>query len=416
MNRFDAVIVGAGRVGVRVARQLPSGLSVALISLPGSPEDYMQRRWRALLAQDAADNAAGPPPADIPVFSGAGSFVSPHEFRCGDAVIRGSKFVIASGCRARWPAAQGVNDLPLSRTDHFRFTPCPSAVVIGAGLYGVAAAFRLLREDAEVTLLCDRPEILPNEDAEVAHGVRKSLEDQGARVLLNVRILHIRRSGESRVAVVFDQDGSQSEVVAEQLVMATGLSPNTADLALDRAGAVVNPNGRLVINDEARTSAHHVWAAGAVTGPPFSLSLESHQADLASHNLTAPFFARRKMDQDPFPLTAPIPPGYARIGLTETEARARHKDAHVFSHPYLENERAALTGESTGMVKIVGRKNGQLLGAHVWGRGAEEMILFFDLTIRAGITLHDLRDAHHFPGVTHGEAAGQAINGWAASA
>jgi pyruvate/2-oxoglutarate dehydrogenase complex dihydrolipoamide dehydrogenase (E3) component len=203
----------------------------------------------------------------------------------------------------------------------------------------------------------------------------------------------------------------QPEVEAEIICFAGELIPNTDGFELGKAGIYVNKQKAIVLNEECRTSAAHVWAAGTVTGPPFEISFKKRQAELVCENVLGNFFSKTKLDFDPIPIAIPTFPPFCRVGLSENEAQEKlGSKVLVKTFPLNRNEKAMLEGHTEGWIKIIGKKQGaELLGAQVLAPHAEEIIVFFDLILRAGIPLTEFSEENHFPFGTYAEAIVQSI-------
>jgi pyruvate/2-oxoglutarate dehydrogenase complex dihydrolipoamide dehydrogenase (E3) component len=344
-----------------------------LIGLPGGTEDYLERLVASLGSET-------PQPLQAPaiVADHVPQFINSKTLLVNGEEIQAERFVIASGCRPRVPAGYAGKkySLPL---DVFANPTPRSAVVAGAGPVGVCIARRLAAAGCRVTLRASGSRLLPHEDAEIAAAVADALKKMDVAIQL--------QAGSSGV---------------DDAILATGLQPASDGMDLGKAGVYVDDSGRVVMNDEMRTSNGRVFAAGAVTGPPFHLAFQKFQAEAVAENLFAPFFARQKFFPEPFPRLIPFDPPIASIGLAEHEAVASFKDA-----------RSVKVAWEDGLIKLVGRRRGgELLGAHLFMRGAAEAALFFDLVLRAGLSLSEVADAHHFPSPSAADRVHASIEAW----
>lgn len=396
MLHFDLVVVGAGPDALKLAQDFSLiGKKVALVSLPNEPET-LQSRILNLLNHGSPDL----PPAlstalskaQPTLFSGACRFHSPHILQIDEDKVSAARFVIASGATSHIPSLQGLSlirdDTPITALSS---SSAPgSALVLGAGPLGVATALHLAAKECDVTLISKDDRLLKYEDRAIAQRFEKILKTHGIPVRKATRAVQVREESQRHVTLVVEDNDGRSEITAESLVVATGLVPNTAELNLKEAGVYSEADGRVVVNDEMRTSASHIWAMGPVTGDRAAFSIERFQADLIRQNAYGSFFSRQKREPDDtglFILPGKVP--YTRIGLTEAEAKMRFNGTATVE--------AADESDPSAFLKLVGKRNGVLLGAHATGPDAMGMGLFFELMIRAGISVTDAAESRYFP-------------------
>jgi len=263
----------------------------------------------------------------------------------------------------------------------------------------------------QVTIAARSPRLLMKEDTAISDALAGRLRARGIALNLGISALAVSpKSGGLHARFCCGVDNVEAQVDA--VVAATGLAPATGALGLEKA-RVLTREGRIVVNDEMRTSNPRILAAGHAVDPGASLAVQDAQADIAAANLTAPFWSRRRVEsgEGPFCLRGATP--MARVGLTEAQAREKFRDVVVSMAPYFETQGAE---GSPGLIKLVGRRrHGQLLGAHVVGLGAAELILFFDLLVRSEIPISDVPDRRHFPLPGPSDAAYRALTAWSAA-
>lgn len=416
MNQFDVVIIGAGPSEKNAAAYLSSlGRSVAMIPLPNSPET-LQQRLISLLTSPSGElppgNSEAPvaikpeSPPKYEILSGPCHFESSHILRCNDRLITGRRFILAPGATEAIPALQGLDQVPfLTPLSLFSSKKLPSsAIVIGGGPIGVATAARLMENGARVTLISNKPHLLDKEDRDISKRFQRHLQNGGAEVCLDSRVIYVRAIANELTCAVESSD-KRSEINGAALVVATGLQPNTRELNLRAAEVVTDENGWIAVNDEMRTSSPNKWAIGAATGTEDSLTLEPFQAELAAHNVAAPFFSKRKLEPDEMALfTLPTSPAFSRVGMSEIKARQKYKD--VLS--------ATVEDPASGrFIKLVGRRRGgEILGAHILGAESGSIGLFFELAMRAGISVVDLAESRFFPPLGTTDFVYSSIKAW----
>jgi dihydrolipoamide dehydrogenase len=249
-------------------------------------------------------------------------------------------------------------------------------LVVGGGPLGISTAGKLAEKKTYVELLARHGRVLPNEDPALSSFAANRLEQAGVRIVSGL------------------QPGETS-------VNCAGLRANTEDLNL-KAARIFAAAAGVKTDEQMLTSNPNVYAAGAVTGPPFSIALERFQAELVIENMSAPFFMKHRMLPEAIPLAIPFSTPLARIGLTEPEAVAKYKDALTVTQP--------ITG---GFLKLIARKRSALVaGVHIAGVGADSLIMYFGLLMRAEIALREVTERHHYPTGLLPSAAAEAINRW----
>ncbi len=396
MQSFDVLILGAGLTGTRIANQLSQkNLKTALVSLPDKNEDYLQQLVAAISCHP--ERSEGPPSLEAGDSSPLAQndnvhrietqrfpfFLSERSVSVNDEEIRFKDAVLATGCGPR--LVPDMNNA-LTPIELFQMPSLPSQTTIwGAGPSGVCAAIKIARRGGKIRLQSKHERVLPNEDETLSDFATQQLQKAG---------VEIARAGEAVAAT-------------DPNVMCIGLKPHSDELKTKAAFIYVDPSsGRVKTDVLMRTANPHVYAAGAVTGPPFHLNFERFQAELVVENMTAPFFMKHRCAPEAFPVLIPFATPLARIGMTEREASKKFKDVGVVIQPF-----------DNGVVKLIAlKRSGLLVGAHVAGAGADGLILFFDLLMRAEIPLRDIGERHHFPSSPLSNATAEAVERWIALA
>lgn len=409
MKRYDLVVLGAGSVARLVATRVAgAGKRVAIVSLNDDAASFFERAVQALTdgAPPAEPESHGPEGVDT--FRGAPRFVgSRRDITIGDVRLSANNVLIATGALPRPPAIQGLTETPhLHPLELVQRGHGSDAIVVGGGPMGVRAADLLLRRGRRVIMLLNGPDCLPDFEPEIRIEVRRDLEARGATIHEHATVRQMRPAA-NRASVIFEEEGARREVDAETLVVATGLKPHTEGLDLDGIGLFRNADGAVAVDDRMQTSVSGIWAAGAVTGAPFSLSRYAQQAEIVAHNLTAPFFSREHFPLDPLPRLAPGQPPIGALGLSESEARRRHKDVRT----------AVVAAGGRGWIKAVGReRSGEILGVHVRSESAGDLLAYFGLAIRAGIPFPDLLERAIYPSPSGADLAHAAVKAWCGAA
>jgi dihydrolipoamide dehydrogenase len=244
--------------------------------------------------------------------------------------------------------------------------------IVGAGAVGCEFADVFNAFGSQVTLIEVMPAILPLEDADVSAELARAFRKRKIDVLAGAKIANVKVA-DSSVSMTVEVGGEKRELSVEQVLVAAGRAPNVEDIGLKEAGVQLTDRGFVKINERMETTAPGIHAIGDVAGPP----MLAHKGSREGHVL-----AELLAGQHPHPVNyGNIPnatychPEVASIGLTEAQCKERKLEYKVGRFPFSANGRARTAGETEGFVKIIrDAKYGEILGAHIIGAHATEMI------------------------------------------
>ena len=322
----------------------------------------------------------------VRVIKAEARFAGPREVAAGDHLIRARRIVIATGSAPAVPPIPGLEDVPfLTNETVFENHVLPEhLVVIGGGPIGIemAQAHRLL--GARVTVL-EVARVLAKDDPELARLLVQRLMADGVAIEEGVKIRRVERAG-ARLAVVLEDGDGERRLEGSHLLVAAGRRANLAGLDLDKAGIAVDARGALVVDRRLRTTNARVYAAGDAAGGPQFTHIAGYHAGIVIRN--ALFRLPAKVDYRALPWVTYTDPELAQVGMTEAEALAAHgADVRVLRWPFHENDRAQAERETHGVVKVLARRNGRVLGASMIGPHAGELIQLWGLAISGGVKL-----------------------------
>ncbi|WP_055695060.1 dihydrolipoyl dehydrogenase family protein [Streptomyces prasinopilosus] len=305
--------------------------------------------------------------------------------------VRGRDVVINTGTTPALPDLPGIADAQVWDSETIlRLERLPETLlVLGGGYVGAEFASMFAVFGTRVTLLQGRDQLLPREDRDVADEVARVLTDQGVDVRLGARASAVRREeGHGDVVVTLDDD---SEVRGQELLVATGRTPVTAGLGLEAAGVRLTDRGFVAVDGHLRTTADHVWAAGDVAGSPQFTHASWHDFRVLRDNLTG---GDTVTSGRIVPYTVFTTPELARIGLTETEARAQGHDVKVARLRVAAIPRAKTLHEGTGIWKaVVDAGTDQILGVALLGHHAGEVLSAVQMAMLGRLPYQQVRDA-----------------------
>lgn len=260
-------------------------------------------------------------------------------------------------------------------------------VVIGGGVIGVEIASVFSAFGSQVTILEMMPHILPNTDTECSDVLRKALTARGIDIHTGVRVQSISQSGD--LATVTCADGTSYD--ANVILMCVGRKPNLSGLGT--SGVKTDERGRVLVDDHMRTNVDWIYAPGDINGTCMLAHAASAMAENAVENAlggSVPYSGAV------VPACVYTTPEVAFVGKSEEEAKKTHRNVRVGKFPFSANGRALASGEGTGFVKsIVDADTGEILGIHIVGPNAAEMINEASALMAMEITAHELEDIVH---------------------
>jgi pyruvate/2-oxoglutarate dehydrogenase complex dihydrolipoamide dehydrogenase (E3) component len=367
------------------------------------------RRLRAHISHhDSVQRFAG---LGVDVFLGEARFSGPETVEVDGKSLRFAKAVIATGARAFVPPVEGLEEAGfLTNETVFSLTELPKRLLVfGAGPLGCELAQAFRRFGSEVTIVERGPQFLAREDpdaAEIIHGVFRR---GGIDVRLNTQIVRVLHSDKGK-RVHMSKDGSESEIIVDEILIGAGRVPNVGGLSLEKVGVEVDERSGVRVNDFLQTANPRIYAAG-------DICLQhkfTHTADAAARIViqNALFRGRKRVSALTIPWCTYTDPEIAHVGMYERDAKDRGIPVDTFVREMKEVDRAIADGEEEGFVKIHVRKGtDKILGATIVARHAGEMINEISLAIVGNIGLGTIANViHSYP--TQAEAIKQAADAY----
>ncbi len=324
------------------------------------------------------------------------------EFRSAHATLRGPNtlevdgkqvtagaIVIATGARPATPAIDGLEQAGyLTSTAALEVTEPPRRLaVIGANAVGLELGQMFGNFGSEVTFISRRA-IAPRSDPEISEVIREVLVDQGHTALEGATTERARLDGSEKV-LEGSANGQRFEVRVDEILVATGRTPNTEGLGLEAVGVDTDSRGAIVVDEHQRTSVPTILAAGDVTNQPQFVYVAAAGGAAAAENALGD--GDRRLDFSNLPRIIFTSPQIASAGLTESEARKRGFDIETTVLPLDAIPRALVNGDTRGLFKLVAESgSGRLLGASAIADAAGEVIQSAVLAIHQGMTVDEL--------------------------
>jgi len=329
----------------------------------------------------------------IRVYRGAGRILSPHLVKVNDEEIATRKVVIASGSEST-PLSIPGGDLPgvLTTDDILELTELPeSLVVIGGSYVGVEFAGIFNALGTKVTIVKRRPLRLEPIDEEIGRRFAQTLPGQGIEVKIGAAVKAIESKGPV-LRVVWETPEGEQGVDGQMVLMATGRVPYSEGLGLSELG-IQTERGVIKVNEYLETNAEGVYAVGDVLGKHMLAHVASYEGEIAVENALG---HPRRADYRAVPSCIFAQPEIAGVGITEREASDSRIPHRVSKFPFRACGRAVALGETTGMVKMIcSADDGKVLGMHIMGPHASDLIAEGTLAIRLGLTARDIAHTIH---------------------
>ena len=308
-------------------------------------------------------------------------------------IYKAHKIMIATGCKPR--AIDGINvdgvQVMTSR-EALAMTKQPESIAImGAGAIGAEFAYFLNAFGTKVTLIEMMPDLLPVEDQEISKSLLKSFQKEGIDCRLNTRVDEISVE-EGNVKLTLSHKDETTELEAESLLLAIGVVPNLKG-ALSKDVKIDLEKDYIKIDDHYQTSVANIYAAGDIVGPPWLAHVATYRAIQAVNGM---FGSAKPIPFDAFPGCTYCQPQVASIGLTEEKAKQDGVEYKVGRFPFAASGKAVAVNHSEGFVKVlVGEKYGEILGAHIIGSDATELIAEYGLAMKLEATVDEIHQTIH---------------------
>lgn len=329
----------------------------------------------------------------VEVIIGSGMFIDPHTFEVNGEGLRGRRFIIATGSRPVILPIPGLKESgALTNETALELETLPGTIaILGAGPIGMEFAQVFSRLGSKVTVIERAGRILPREDSELTDALYRILSDEGVTMDAGTEIREVSRVGNLK-RLSGSRGTEDKSYEADEVMVAIGRAPNVEGLGLEAAGVEYDKKG-IRTDDTLRTTQRHIYACGDAVGPYAFTHVAEYHASIALGNALFPFM-KRKVDYRVVPWATFTDPEFARVGLTEEEAKEKYPKARVYRFYFKDVDRAVIEGEGQGMIKLV-CSGSRILGAHILGPHAGELIHEYALAMRENIPVTGISRAMH---------------------
>lgn len=306
-------------------------------------------------------------------------------------VYETKNIIIATGCKPReLPPLPFDGKAVLSSKHAMVLEKQPkSMLVIGAGAIGTEFAYVYNAFGTEVTMVEMMPTLLPVEDREVGKALEKSYKKMGVNCLVDTKVTGFKNNGDSVTLTIENKKGSQ-DVTAETCLVAIGVAP----VLPGGEAPELDERGFVKIGDRYQTNLPNVFAVGDIDGPPWLAHTGMFEAVQCVDGLFVDGFTPRRVGN--FPGCTYCHPEVASVGKTEEALKEEGVDYKVGKFPYQALGKAQAIGETEGFVKLLyGKEHGELLGAHIIGENATDLIAEMGLALEMELTTEDIHGTIH---------------------
>jgi pyruvate/2-oxoglutarate dehydrogenase complex dihydrolipoamide dehydrogenase (E3) component len=351
---------------------------------------------RAVVQADADGHPPGMLEAEgIDVLFGAGRFLDDHNLMAGDKKISARRFVICTGSHPFVPPIQGLEEIPyLTNETIFDLEELPrSMIVLGAGPIGIELSAALNRLGAKVTIVQRSPNVLKKDDTELVDRLIQILRNEGIEILTETKTRQFTRQ-ENKVIAEIEDDKGQRQIEAESVLVAVGRRPNIDGLDLEKAGVEFDPTG-IKVDRHLRTTAKNIYACGDVVPPYLFTHIAEYEAIIAATNACFGLPVK-KTNYDNVLWATYTDPELTHAGLTEEQARHRYGDnIRIYRWEHKDVDRAKTDLAQNGLSKFICDNKGRLLGIHILGHGAAELMHEAQLAKSLGLPFSKIASVIH---------------------
>lgn len=336
----------------------------------------------------------------VELIEASASFVSPKKVKVNGKLFEADKFIISTGSSPSALRFKGIENVQyLTNNEALALKEKPSSmIVIGGRALGLEFAQMYERFGTKVTVLQRSDRIIPDQEPEISQGLHQYLAEERIEIVTGVNVQEVWQKNGSSKFVKASVNKEEKMFEAEQLLMATGRRPNTADLHLENAGVKIRDDGAIVVNSEMRTSAPHIWAGGDVVGETMLETLAAKAGATAAENALTD--SHKKIDLLSVPSAIFTSPQVASVGMTEQQMMEKYGYCSCRTLLMKDVPKALTVNDTKGLIKMAvdPKKNNRIVGVHILASLAADMIHEAVMAVKYRLTIDDIIDTVHvFP-------------------
>ncbi|HET6927334.1 MAG TPA: FAD-dependent oxidoreductase [Hyphomicrobiaceae bacterium] len=359
----------------------------------------VRQRKRDMVAREVALHLSNFETSGAELIMGSGHFVAPRTLEVrlngggGTRLLTGDQLFLNIGTRAAIPSISGLEAArPLTHIEALELDYVPShLIVLGGGYVGVELAQAYRRFGSRVTVVQQGPQLLAQEDRDVAQEVHRLLTAEGIDIFFSAKTLHVRGISGEEISLAVATASGQLKIEGSDILVAVGRVPQTAGIGLETTGVELDSRGYIRVNERLETSAARIWAIGECAGSPHFTHVSVDDFRIIRDNLAG---GKRTTRDRLVPYCMFTDPPLARVGLSEQEAQRRGIAARVAKLPMSAVLRTEATDETQGFMKaLVGASDDRILGFAMIGAEAGEVVAAVQTAMLADLPYPKLRDA-----------------------
>jgi len=327
------------------------------------------------------------------VIQGEAKFLSPNTLEvkgsAGTQTLQFKNAVIATGSRpAQIPGFDVDQELVMDSTGGLTQNSAPATLLcVGGGYIGMELGTFYAKVGTKVTIVEAAPQLLGIVDPDLVRVVEKNLKKRGVEIFTSTMVKTVKKNAKN-VEVTFAGAEGEKKQTFDKVLVTIGRTPNSENLGLDKAGVRLDSKGFIPTNNKRQSSAPHIYAIGDIAGQPLLAHKGSKEGMVAAEVIAG---MNVVYDVKAMPAVIFTDPEISGVGITETEAKAKGLNVKIGLFPFAANGRALSVQEPDGMVKLISdAKNGTLLGCHIVGVEASNLIAEATLAIEMGANVEDL--------------------------
>ena len=330
---------------------------------------------RDVVEADAATHPSESYEAEgIKVIFGEPTFIDNHKIELNQQTISSDKFVICTGSAPFIPPIEGLEKIPyLTNETIFNLETLPkSMLILGAGPISIELSAALNRLGVNITILQRSAKILKKEDPELTDRLIGILKDEGVNIVTNAKVIRFTHD-KNKIIAHLENGHDTLHFEAESALIAVGRVPNLSGLKLKNAGVEYDMRG-IVVDEHLRTTTKNIYAAGDVVPPYLFTHIAEYEAVIATTNACFPLPIKKANYSNVLWATY-TDPELAHAGLTEEQAREQHgDDIRIYRWEHKNVDRAKTDLAVNGLSKFICDKHGKLIGIHILGHAAAEIM------------------------------------------
>ncbi len=326
----------------------------------------------------------------VTIVKGEGKFAGPHELEVqtgsGSEIVQARNVIIATGSRpVEIPGFKFDGTRVITSTEVLDMKEIPTNfVVIGGGVTGLEMATMCAELGSKVAVIEMLDQLLPGLDIELVRIIERAFRRLGVDYHVKSRAKEYR---DGKVYAILE-DGKEAAFPCDKVLVTVGRRPNTGNIGLDKAGVKTDSHGFILVDKKMQTNVSGIYAIGDVVGPPMLAHKASKEGIVAAEVIAG---MNSEADFRAIPSAIFTDPEIATVGLTEAQAKEKGYDPIVGKFPFTALGRATIAGETEGFVKVIGDKESDIvLGVHIVGAEASDLISEAALAIEMGATLEDI--------------------------